>query len=121
MVKMLKPRLKTLAPRLGYTPGDSKARDRHREATQHWRKWYHSARWQKLRQRILVRDMYTCQQTGVLLIGKAGEPNSPVVDHIVSHNGDEYLFWDEANLQAVSKEYHDSQKQREDHLRVLLA
>ncbi|SFI65612.1 hypothetical protein SAMN04515648_1013 [Phyllobacterium sp. CL33Tsu] len=121
MVKLLKPRLGTLAPRLGPTPGDSKARDRHREKTQHWRAWYHSARWQKLRLQILIRDNYTCRQTGVLLIGKARSPNSPVVDHIMPHNGDETLFFDPTNLQAVSKEYHDSEKQKQDRRRGLFA
>ncbi|MHC1547788.1 HNH endonuclease [Phyllobacterium sp. K27] len=121
MIKMIKPMVKTLAPRLGYTPGDSKARDRYREKTQHWRKWYHGARWQKLRKQILIRDCYTCQKTGVLLVGAAREPNSPVVDHIISHGGDETLFFDPSNLQAVSKEWHDSQKQREDQQRVFLS
>lgn len=120
-LKVLKPQIRTLAPRLGYTPGDSKARDKYRENTQHWRKWYHSTRWQKLRMRIITRDKYTCQRTGALLMGKARAPDSPVVDHIISHNGDEKLFWDESNLQTVSKEYHDSVKQREDKRRISFA
>lgn len=72
-------------------------------------------RWQKLRQKILNRDGWRCQQTGVLVIGKYPKPNSPVVDHIRPHRGDEALFWDEENLQTVSKEYHDKEKQKLEH------
>lgn len=61
---------------------------------------------------VLTRHLYTCQQTGVLLIGKHPAPNSPVVDHVVPHKGDEGLFWDLSNLQAVSKAYHDSDKRK---------
>ncbi len=38
-------------------------------------------------------------------------PNSPVVDHTRPHRGDPDLFWDEDNLQAMLKEYHDRVKQ----------
>lgn len=75
------------------------------------RDWLNTARWQKLRLKILVRDEYTCQQTGVLLIGKHPAADSPVVDHIRPHRGDPDLFWDETNLQSVSKEWHDRVKQ----------
>ena len=76
------------------------------------RDWLNTARWQRLRLRILDRDGHVCRQTGVALIGAYPAPNSPVVDHIVPHRGDEALFWDEANLQAVSKAWHDREKQR---------
>ena len=36
---------------------------------------------------------------------------SGVVDHIRPHKGDEVLFFDPANLQAICKECHDSRKQ----------
>lgn len=88
--------------------------ERERDASAPWRAWYKTSRWQKLRLQILQRDLYTCRVTGVLLIGKHPAPNSPVVDHINPHRGDEALFWDEKNLQAVSKEYHDSVKQKEE-------
>lgn len=108
----LKPRIAALAPRIGYAPGDEKARLSQRDATVAWRAWYKTARWYKLRQKILLRDNYTCKQTGVLCIGKYPAGNSAVVDHIKQHHGDELLFWDENNLQTVSKAYHDSEKQR---------
>lgn len=100
--------------RLGYASGDEAARHRQRDATQPWRAWYKTARWQRLRERVLIRDRYTCQKTGVLLVGRHPAPNSPVVDHIIPHRGDERLFWDENNLHAVSKAYHDSTKQSEE-------
>jgi 5-methylcytosine-specific restriction endonuclease McrA len=50
----------------------------------------------------------------VLLVGRHPAPNSPVIDHIIPHRGDERLFWDESNLHAVSKAYHDSTKQSEE-------
>ncbi|WP_276606305.1 hypothetical protein [Pacificoceanicola onchidii] len=34
-----------------------------------------------------------------------------MIDHKIPHRGDLHLFWDEDNLQAVSKEYHDGVKQ----------
>lgn len=70
-----------------------------------------TSRWQRLRLKILKRDRFVCQQTGVLLVGKYPAPNSPVVDHIRPHRGDMLLFWDEGNLQSVSKEWHDRTKQ----------
>ena len=75
------------------------------------RNWLNTSRWQRLRRRILERDGYVCQQTGVLLVGKHPAPNSPVVDHKIPHRGNPDLFWDANNLQAVAKEWHDSNKQ----------
>lgn len=37
-----------------------------------------------------------------------------VVDHIVPHRGDEKLFWDESNWQALCKRCHDSKTMTED-------
>lgn len=110
----LKPRLSGLPSRIGAADRDGKGRAQHRAATQHWRAWYKTARWTKLRASILKRDLYTCQRTGILLIGKYPAPNSAVVDHIRPHRGNEALFWDEANLQAISKAEHDKAKQAEE-------
>ncbi|UWR17786.1 HNH endonuclease [Sulfitobacter pontiacus] len=113
------PRLKTVpgrlaapATRLGALAANPKEQDRARDQLKPWRAWYSLKRWKDLRRKILARDAYTCTQTGVALVGKAPAPNSPVVDHIREHNGDPFLFWDEDNLQAVSKQYHDTEKQR---------
>jgi len=96
------------------TPVDEAGRSRYRDETQEHRAWYKTARWQKLVMRIRQRDGYVCRKTGVILSGKAPAPNSPVVDHIVPHRGDPVLFWDETNLQTVSKVWHDSEKQRQE-------
>ena len=112
-LKALPSQLAALPPRLGYADRveAEQARMRLRDQTVAWRKWYKTARWQKLRLVVLERDGYVCQQTGTLLCGKHPAPNAPVVDHIRPHRGDERLFWDINNLQSVTKEYHDSTKQ----------
>lgn len=111
-------RLSALKPRLSASPLRLKATDHTVEAERTvvapWRAWYKTARWQRLRLEILVRDGYLCQATGVLLIGKAPAPDSPVVDHRRPHRGDPMLFWDPANLWSVSKAWHDREKQREE-------
>ncbi len=106
------PRLKSPKPRLG------SMRSRRDGLAQHERKGQrrsdgpiNTARWQRLRLKILNRDGWQCQATGVALVGRYPAPNSPVVDHIRAHRGDLDLFWDEDNLQAVSKAYHDRVKQ----------
>lgn len=84
-----------------------------------FRAWYNTRRWRKLRLRVFERDGYICQATGVLLLGEAHAPDSPVCDHKVPHRGDPGLFWDEENLQSVSKAWHDSEKQRMERSGVL--
>ncbi len=111
MVKVLKPRLKPMGQRLASA---RTVRDTRYSPDATVRSWYKSARWQALRQAVLVRDLYTCQHTGVLLSGKAPAPNSPVVHHKRPHKGDEQLFWDINNLEAVSKEWHDSEAQAQE-------
>lgn len=111
-LKTVPGRLAAPAPRLGVAAANPKAQDRARDQLKPWRAWYSLKRWKDLRRAILVRDAYTCTQTGIALTGKAPAPNSPVVDHIQEHNGDPDLFWSESNLQAVSKAYHDKEKQR---------
>lgn len=77
------------------------------------RGWYKTARWQKLKMQVHVRDLFMCQATGELCLGKHPAPNSPVADHIVEPNGDAALFWDEKNIRTVSKAFHDGDRQRE--------
>lgn len=107
----LKPRLKAMAPKLKTA---REVRDTRYSPDAQVRSWYKSKRWQDLRDAVLTRDLYTCQKTGVLLTGKHPAPNSPVVDHVIPHHGDERLFWDINNLQAVSKEYHDGEKRSQE-------
>jgi len=79
-----------------------------------WRKWYNTARWERLRQQVFVRDGYVCQRSGVLCVGKHPAPNSPVANHKVPHKGDPKLFWDIDNLETVAKEVHDGLIQSEE-------
>jgi 5-methylcytosine-specific restriction endonuclease McrA len=79
-----------------------------------YRQWYESARWQRLRLELLPPDLYTCQETGVILSGRANAPDSPAVHHKVPHKDDEQMFWDIKNLEAVSKQWHDSEAQRQE-------
>lgn len=113
-LKAMAPRLGTVTPRLGTVAGDERGRDKVRRDTQAWRAWYKTARWQKLRQTVLVRDLYTCQRTGVLCTGKGNAPNAPVVNHKRPHRGDERLFWDIDNLETVTKAVHDGEIQKEE-------
>lgn len=103
-----------MAPRLGRVAGDEQARLRERDVNVTWRKWYKTERWRKLRLAVLLRDAYTCQQTGIICMGKYPAGNSAVVDHKLPHRGDEQMFWDMTNLQTVSKAYHDSEKQKQE-------
>ncbi|WP_147112126.1 HNH endonuclease [Tateyamaria sp. syn59] len=105
------PRLGTLPSRIGRAPASEIERSRQRDREKPWRAWYKTARWQKLRAKVLKRDGYICQKTGIALVGKYPAPNSATVDHVIPHRGDPALFWDENNLEAVSKKYHDTVKQ----------
>lgn len=107
---------RSLGSRLGRAPSrfGSADHEERRRTAQPWRAWYSTARWKRLRADVLKASGYQCAQTGVLLIGKAGAPDSPVVDHIEPHRGDPSLFWDRGNLQAVSKEWHDTEKQKQE-------
>jgi len=47
--------------------------------------------------------------------GKYPADDSPVIDHIQAHRGDERLFWLESNLQVLCKApCHDSHKQKQE-------
>ena len=108
-----KPKLTQVARRTTFAPDQAKGPP----PTQHsrpWKAWYSTARWQRLRQEVLIRDAYTCQRTFRLCSGRPGEPDSPVVNHIRPHRGNEVLFWDPANLQTVTKQVHDSLIQAEE-------
>jgi 5-methylcytosine-specific restriction endonuclease McrA len=53
-----------------------------------------TARWQALRLKVILRDLFTCRKCGHL----EGETSQLVCDHLKPHRGDERLFWDEDNL-----------------------
>ena len=67
----------------------------------------YGARWQRYRAGFL-RKHPLCQMH--MLQGQVVEAS--VVDHIVPHKGDQTLFWDKANHQALCKTCHDSHKKR---------
>lgn len=79
-----------------------------------WKAWYKTKRWLDLRERVFLRDLYRCQRSGVLCRGKHPAPNSPVANHKRAHRGDPKLFWDEDNVETVSKAVHDSIIQTEE-------
>lgn len=109
-LKTIAPRVGALAPRIGHVSGDEQARFRHRDATQTWRAWYKTSRWQKLRWSVLVRDLFTCRRCERI----EADTSQLVADHKRPHRGDEALFWDPTNLQCLCKTCHDRDKQREE-------
>ena len=64
-------------------------------------------RWKKARKAYLVQHplCVMCRQQGRLTA-------ATLVDHVKPHNGDEALFWDVNNWQALCQPHHDSAKQR---------
>ena len=110
----LAPAIRCLPPSLSF------AADRdehgHSRTAETWRKWYKLARWRRLRLKVFLRDLYTCQMRGCARL----EPNASllVADHVTPHRGDQVLFWDETNLQTLCKPCHDRLKQAEERRRA---
>ena len=65
--------------------------------------------WQKASRQYLV-ESPLC----VYCLRMGGITPATVVDHIIPHKGDDELFWDTANWQALCKSCHDSVKQKEE-------
>lgn len=105
----LKPRLSHRRP-VSAAPSGRQAYDAARDR-QEWRRWYKTARWQRLRMSVLIRDLFTCQRCWRI----EADTSQLVADHRRAHRGDEALFWDQLNLQCLCKRCHDSAKQREEH------
>ena len=68
-----------------------------------YRKLYATKHWRHLREQVLLRDGFRCQHRGCGAMLKRGRshPRSAVVHHLKPHKGDEELFFDIDNLQAV--------------------
>lgn len=66
-------------------------------------------RWQKAREQYLL-DNPLC----VYCARHGRTAAASVVDHVVPHRGDQDLFWDQGNWQALCKPCHDSVKQAEE-------
>lgn len=94
-LKTLPPRIQRLPPSIGHAEGDAAATDKQRNALNPYRAWYRTARWHRLRQVILLRDLYTCQMCGKV------SSTGMTIDHIKPHRGSEALFWAEDNLQVL--------------------
>jgi 5-methylcytosine-specific restriction enzyme A len=113
-LKVLRSRLSAIAPRIGFVPGDARGADKARNDAAPWRAWYRTKRWADLRAEVFARDLYRCQRTGELAIGKHPAPNSPVANHKIPHRGDPKLFWDIDNIETVIKAVHDGEIQAEE-------
>ncbi len=76
---------------------------------------FQTARWKATRERILLRDLYTCQQCRCGLTTGRTHPRAAVVHHLKPHHGDPGLFWcNDDGLEAVCKRDHDNALQREE-------
>ena len=62
----------------------------------------YDSRWRKARAAFLQRNPLCneCMKHGMLT-------PATVVDHVIPHRGDQKLFWDEDNWQALCKSCHD--------------
>jgi len=71
----------------------------------------YGSRWQRARLTFLKRAENVlcrmCSARGLVVL-------AAVVDHVVPHRGDQSLFWDTSNWQALCKPCHDGAKQREE-------
>ena len=78
------------------------------ERPEYSRRLYKTARWQRLRKRVLLEHPLCagCERQGRVT-------KATVVDHIIPHKGNPELFWDESNLQALCKSCHDRKTTRE--------
>lgn len=73
-----------------------------------YRKLYKTARWQKLRWSILVRDLFTCQ-----MCGKIGADTSQLVcDHVEPHYGNPAAFWAGPFQTLCADPCHNTHKQK---------
>lgn len=71
-------------------------------------------RWRKARATFLSRHPLCSKCSAVGRVRTA-----VVVDHVVPHKGDQRLFWDTDNWQALCKRCHDSTKRIEEHGRII--
>lgn len=81
--------------------------DARRRTTQPWRALYRTKQWQRLRMECLTAALFRCATPGC-----RNEANT--ADHIVPHKGEEKLFFEPANLQALCASCHSSEKQRDE-------
>ena len=68
---------------------------------------YASQAWKVLRQQVLIESAFRCVTEGCAV-------KATVVDHIKPHRGDNDLFFERLNLQAMCKACHDRKTARHD-------
>lgn len=83
-------------------------RQYNRERPEYSKRLYKTARWQKLRKRVLSEHPLCaeCERQGRIA-------PATVTDHIIPHKGNLELFWDEGNLQSLCKSCHDRKTAKE--------
>ena len=67
----------------------------------------YDARWRQARRQFLQQNPL-CQ----CCLGAGRFTAATVVDHLIPHRGDPYLFWDPENWQALCKKCHDEKTGR---------
>ncbi|AGL03635.1 restriction endonuclease [Desulfoscipio gibsoniae DSM 7213] len=79
-----------------------------KERPKYSKQLYNSARWQRLRKKVLLEHplCVECERQGRIT-------PATIVDHVKPHKGNLNLFWDENNLQALCKNCHDSKTTKE--------
>lgn len=102
-LRSVAPRLTALAPRLARITD----RHGHSKVSEPWRAWYGLARWKRLRWKVLLRDLFTCQRCHRI----EADTSNLHADHIEPHHGDPVLFWSETNVQTLCTHCHNSAKQ----------
>lgn len=105
----LGPLVQPLRPVLSYGD-DHSGTHKSRDQAQHWRRWYKTADWQRLRWSVLSRDLFTCRRCGRI----EADTSQLVADHIDPHRGDRAKFWDADNLQCLCAPCHNGAKQAEE-------
>lgn len=107
-------RLRSLPPRIGGLPpriARGTDAEGHSRVLEPWRAWYSLKAWEELRQRVFLRDDFTCQCGCGTFID---DPAERVADHRKPHRGDRALFFAEDNVQTLWKPHHDGWKQRQE-------
>jgi len=105
-LQTVKTSLKVVRPMLVSVAQDTRERSRQRDRDVTWRKLYKTARWQRLRWKVIEKAHFTCAMCGKL----EGQTAKLVADHIIPHKGNEALFWDKGNLQCLCRQCHDTTK-----------
>lgn len=95
---------------VGYLSATARDHDRARLQANPLRQLYGTARWQRLRWSVLVRDLFTCAKCQRVV----ADTSQLVADHITPHRGVIDLFWDAGNLQCLCAACHNVTKQREE-------